>query len=120
MSQPSSRNLSHDFPAWKGLSLRELFWIVITTTPLTSFFFILAGIILGFPLASGCVGFLLGFILAITFWPKRIARIKEGKPYGFVTKQAILCMVRLKIKHSPWFYYKGRWQKNKTIGAPHV
>lgn len=120
MSLPSSRNLSHDYPAWKGLSLRELFWIVITTTPLTAFFCTLTGIMLGFPLACGCVGFLLGFILAITFWPKRISRVKEGKPYGYVTKKTIQLLVKLKVKHSPWFHYEGKWRKNKTLGEPYV
>lgn len=40
MNQPSSRHLSHDYEAYKGLSLRELFWIVVITTPSTSLLFI--------------------------------------------------------------------------------
>lgn len=116
MSQPSSRYLSHDFPAWKGLSLRELFWIVITTTPLTSLAFTIIGIFIGFPIASGCVGFIVGFLLAITLFPKSIARIKAGKPYGYVTKQATQVMVRLRLKHSPWIHYQGQWNKNKSLG----
>lgn len=120
MSQPSSRHLSHDFPAWKGLSLRELFWIVITTTPATTLFFILLGAMVEFTLAFGCVGFMIGFILSITVWPKGIARIKAGKPYGYVMKKTIQWMVRLRLKHSPWIYYHGRWQKNKSIGVRYV
>lgn len=120
MSQPSSRHLSHDFPAWKGLSLRELFWIVITTTPVTALLFVLFGLLIGFPLASGCIGFVIGFILSITFWPKGVARVKAGKPYGYVMKKTILWMVRLRLKQSPWIHYQGRWQKNKSVGEPHV
>lgn len=120
MSQPSSRHLSHDFPAWKGLSLRELFWIVVTTTPLSILMFTLLGCLIGFPIASGCVGFMVGFILAITVWPKSIARIKAGKPYGYVTKKAIQVLVRLRLKHSPWVHYQGQWNKNKSVGGSHV
>lgn len=120
MSQPSSRHLSHDFAAWKGLSLRELFWIVISTTPATTILFMVLGSFLGFPIASGCVGFIVGFILAITVWPKSIARLKAGKPYGYVMKQAIQLMVRLRLKHSPWMNYTGRWNKNKSVGVRDV
>ena len=120
MSQPSSRHLSHDFPAWKGLSLRELFWIVVTTTPLATMVFIMLGCLIDFPIASGCVGFIVGFILAITVWPKWIARIKAGKPYGYVTKKAIQLLVRLRLKHSPWIHYQGQWNKNKSVGGSHV
>lgn len=120
MTQPSSRHLSHDFPAWKGLCLRELFWIVITTTPLISLAFTVIGVFIGFPIASGCIGFIAGFLLAITLIPKSIAQIKAGKPYGYVTKQAIQIMVRFRLKHSPWIYYKGQWQKNKSVGDNHV
>lgn len=120
MSQPSSRHLSHDFPAWKGLSLRELFWIVITTTPMTALIFTSVGYFLGFPLASGCLGFLLGFIFSITLWPKAIARIKANKPHAYVMKKSMLWLVRLRLKHSPWIHYQGRWQKNKSLRGPHV
>lgn len=120
MSQPSSRHLSHDFPAWKGLSLRELFWIVITTTPVTTLFFILSGAMAGYPLAAGCIGFVIGFILSITVWPKKVASIKAGKPYGYVTKKTIQWMVRLRFKLSPWIHYQGQWQTNKSVGEPHV
>lgn len=116
MNQPSSRHLSHDFPAWKGLSLRELFWIVIITTPIVTLVFNALGFFIGFPIASGCLGFIVGFILAITLWPKCIADLKAGKPYGYVMKQFIQMMVRLRLKHSPWIHYRGRWNKNKTVG----
>lgn len=120
MNQPSSRHLSHDFPAWKGLSLRELFWIVITITPTTALLCVFLGSMAGFPLASGCIGFILGFILSITVWPKSIARIKAGKPYGYLMKKTIQLMVQLRLKHSPWMKYQGRWQKNRSVGEPHV
>ena len=120
MSQPSSHHLSHDFAAWKGLSLRELFLIVMITTPLTTVLFIVLGYLLGFPVACGCIGFIVGFILAITLWPKYIATLKAGKPYGYVTKKAIQLLVRLRLKHSPWIHYQGIWKKNKSIGGSHV
>lgn len=120
MSQPSSRHLSHDFAAWKGLSLRELVQIVIISTPVCMALFTLLGAFVGFPFAFGCVGLVLGFILAITLWPKMIAPLKAGKPYGYIMKQALLWMVRLHLKQSPWINYCGRWQKNKSVGVHHV
>lgn len=120
MGRPSSRHLSHDFPAWKGLSLRELFWIVVSTTPVCTVFFTFLGVFIGAPLALSCSGLLIGFILAITVWPKGVARFKKGKPYGYVMKQCMQWMVRLRLKQSPWIHYQGLWQKNKSIGEHHV
>jgi len=120
MNRPSSRHLSHDYEAYKGLSLRELFWIVLVATPLCSLIFTLVGLCLDYPLAFGCVGFLVGFIVAITVFPKRVARLKAGKPYGYLMKQCLLMLVRLGIRRSPYLSHKGRWQKSKCIGDSHV
>ncbi|MGQ3887845.1 TIGR03750 family conjugal transfer protein [Legionella sp. CNM-1927-20] len=116
MNRPSSRHLSHDYEAYKGLSLRELFWIVLIVTPATSFLLACLGFFLNYPLALGCVGFLLGFILAITLVPKRIARLKAGKPHGYVMKRTILCLARLGLKRSPYLHYQGIWQTSKLVG----
>lgn len=113
MKHPSSRNLSHDYEAYKGLSLRELFWIVIMATPLTSIFFTLGGLLIGYPLALGCVGFLVGFILSIMVCPKRLARVKSGKPHGYLMKKTLLCLAALNLKKSPYLSYCGLWQKSK-------
>ena len=120
MNRPSSRHLSHDYEAYKGLSLRELFWIVIVATPLTSLFFTLGGIPAGYPLAFGCVGFLVGFILSITVCPKRVARLKAGKPHGYLMKKTILSLARWGIRHTPYLHHKGPWQKSKLAGESHV
>jgi len=117
MSEPSSRHLSHDFAAWKGLSLRELFVIVMTTTPVTTLVFMLLGWVVGYPVACGCVGLIVGFVLAITVWPKSISRLKADKPYGYVMKQVIQLLVRLRLKNSPWINYQGCWRKSNAIGV---
>lgn len=113
MSRPSSRHLSHDFEAYKGLSLRELFWIVMLVTPLTSLMFIVIGALIGFPLAFGCVGFLMGFVMSITTYPKRFARLKAGKPPGYLMKQITLLLVRVGLKQSPYLKHTGLWQKSR-------
>lgn len=77
--------------------------------------FIIVGAFLGFPIAGGCLGLMVGFILAITVWPKNVSRLKAGKPHGYLMKRAIKLLVSLKLLNSPWTYYKGPWQKNKTI-----
>jgi conjugative transfer region protein (TIGR03750 family) len=120
MKRPSSRHLSHDFEAYKGLSLRELFWIVIVATPLTSVIFSLSGLFAGYPLAFGCVGFLVGFVLSITVCPKRVARLKAGKPHGYLLKKSILGFARWGIRTSPYLSHQGLWQKSKLIGESHV
>lgn len=120
MNRPSSRHLSHDYEAYKGLSLRELFWITSVATPVTSLLFALTGISAGYPLAFGCVGFLVGFVLSITVCPKRVARLKAGKPHGYLMKKTILCFARLGIRASPYLSYKGLWQKYKYVGVCHV
>ena len=116
MNHPSSRHLSHDFEAYKGLSLRELFWIVLGFTPLTALIFILIGAFLGFPLAFGCVGFLVGFVMSITTCPKRIARLKAGKPHGHLMKKSVLLLVHFGLKQSPYLNHTGLWQKSRMRG----
>ncbi|CZH49977.1 TIGR03750 family conjugal transfer protein [Legionella pneumophila serogroup 1] len=116
MHQPSSRHLSHDYEAYKGLSLRELFWIVVVTTPVISIFFSLAGLFIGYPLACGCVGFIVGFIMSITFCPKRAAAIKAGKPHGYLMKKTVLLMAKWGLRRSPYLHHVGTWQKSKLVG----
>lgn len=120
MNRPSSRHLSHDYEAYKGLSLRELFWIVSVATLLTSLVFTLTGIFTGYPLAFGCVGFLVGFVLSITVCPKRVARLKAGKPHGYLMKKTILGFAHWGIRTSPYLSHNGLWQKSKCVGVPHV
>jgi len=120
MSSPSSRHLSHDYEAYKGLSLRELFWIAIIATPVTSFVFVMVGLLINFPLAAGCVGLIVGFVLSITVCPKRFSQIKTGKPHGYLMKQAILFCARIGLKKSPYIKHSGQWQKSKIVGEAHV
>lgn len=115
MNQPSSRHLSHDYEAYKGLSLRELFWIVLVTTPVISILFSLAGLLVGYPLACGCVGFIVGFIVSITFCPKRAASIKAGKPHGYLMKKTLLLLAHWGLKRSPYLHHIGVWQKSKFV-----
>lgn len=120
MSRPSSRNLSHDYEAYKGLSLRELFLIVLICTPATALLFTLLGACLDFPVALGCTGFLVGFVLSITVCPKHMARIKQGKPYGYLMKKSLLLLVRAGFRQSPYIHHIGRWNKSATRRSSHV
>ncbi|MBA2649343.1 MAG: TIGR03750 family conjugal transfer protein [Legionella sp.] len=115
MNQPSSRHLSHDYEAYKGLSLRDLFWIVFITTPSITLLFTIIGLFTGYPVASGCVGFIVGFIVSITFCPKRAASIKAGKPHGYLRKKIILLMARWGLRPSPYIHHIGAWQKSKIL-----
>ncbi|SKA18419.1 TIGR03750 family conjugal transfer protein [Legionella maceachernii] len=116
MNQPSSRHLTYDYEAYKGLSLKELFWIVVVTTPLTSLVFALVGLNWGFSLALSCIGFLLGFVLAITVCPKQIARLKTGKPKCYLAKKIRIKLSRWGICRRVYLNYQGLWQITKTLG----
>src|ERR1700744_448753 len=107
MNQPSSRHLTHDYEAYKGLSLRELFWIGVVTTPMISLLFTLLGLCFDFPLALGCIGFLVGFVCSITICPKRVARLKAGNPQSYLLKKTLLCLSRWGLRPSPYFFYQG-------------
>lgn len=120
MTCPSSRHLSHDYEAYKGLSLRELFWIALIATPTTSLVFVVVGVLINFPLAAGCVGFIVGFVLSITICPKQFARIKTGKPHGYLMKQTLLLCARIGLKQSPYIKHSGPWQKSKIVGDAYV
>lgn len=119
-SKSSSRHLSHDFPAWKGLSLRELFWLVLAATLFNTVCFLVLGFVLGYPVIFGCMGFLMGFILAITVYPKIMARMKAGKPYGYLMKKTVFAVSRLGLMKSPWMHYTGPWRKSRTLGKTDV
>ena len=120
MRTPSSRHLSHDFPAYKGLTLRELGAIVAFFTTITSLLFIGIGIAIDFPVAMGCLGFLAGFIVAICFLPKPIALLKAGKPHGYLTKRFILLLSRWGLVKSPYVHHVGAWTKSKSLGGRDV
>ena len=120
MKAPSSRHLSHDFQAYKGLTLRELFAIVVTTTLGTCLLFTIIGLITGWTMAFAGLGFLLGFIIAVTFLPNPIARFKAGKPHGYLMKKLTLKLVSLGFKKSPYLHHKGIWQRVKHIRRTHV
>ena len=120
MKTPSSRHLSHDFKAYKELTLRELFWVVISTTLMSTLLFILIGLWLGWPGALGALGFLMGFILSITLLPKPLAHFKRGKPYGYLIKQTHLILAHFKFKKSPYLTHVGVWQKSKRVRHFHV
>jgi len=102
MKAPSSRHLSHDFPAYKGLSLRELLVIVVTTTGFSCCLF-------------SIVGFFTSWMVAIALLPKPIARFKAGKPHGYLMKTLTLTLVRFGLKQSPYLHYKGIWQRTKRL-----
>jgi conjugative transfer region protein (TIGR03750 family) len=120
MSAPSSRHLSHDFSAYKGLSLRELMVLVVLTTSSTCITFIIIGIFIGFPGASGCLGLVLGFIIAVSIMPKPISRLKAGKPYGYLFKSIHIKLAKLHVTASPYLAHRGLWYTSKRLGVKRV
>jgi conjugative transfer region protein (TIGR03750 family) len=115
MKAPSSRHLSHDFPAYKGLTLRELFVLIVSTTMLTCGLFTLIGFMTRWVVAFACLGFLIGFIVAITLLPTPLARFKAGKPHGYLKKTGVLMLVRFRLKQSPYIHYTGLWRRSKHV-----
>lgn len=109
MTPPSSRNLSYDFPVYKGLTLRELRNIVLITTVSFCLLFTFAGSCKNFAIASGCIGFLCGFIVSLTLVPKPIAYLKSGKPQGYLTKVINQRLTKV------YLTYRGLWQKGRYV-----
>lgn len=120
MLNPSSRHLSFDFPAYKGLTLRELLMLALSTTVTSCFLSTLIGVLLGWPLLCGIVGVILGFVVAIVIMPKPISRLKTGKPQGYLIKKIRMVLVGLKIIQSPYLTHKGHWQTSKRLGGGRV
>lgn len=120
MPAPSSRHLSHDFKAYKEMTLRELFITVVSSTFTIMVFFILIGLASGWVAALAGIGFFLGFLVGVYVLPKFISRIKMGKPHGHLMKQITLLQVCFKLKKSPFIKHTGIWQKSKRLGKPHV
>jgi conjugative transfer region protein (TIGR03750 family) len=120
MINPSSRHLSHDFPAFKGLTLRELGVLVVITTLAACCVSTVIGAAFGWPLLCGASGVILGFIVAIVIMPKMVSRLKAGKPQGYLLKKTRMVFVRLKIIQSPYLNHKGHWQTVKRLGEKRV
>ena len=120
MKAPSSRHLSHDFPAYKGLTLRELAIISLVTTIGITGLFVCVGFVFGWPVGLGCLGFVVGFIVSVSLMPKPIAKRKAGKPHGYLTKTLVIQLARWGLKPSPYLKHIGVWQKSKRIGGRHV
>lgn len=120
MSHPSSRHLSHDFPAFKGLTLRELFVLVVFTTLVTCILSALAGAIIGWPLLSGGAGMILGFVISILVLPNPVSRMKAGKPSGYLMKKTRIMLAGYGLGNSPYLAHTGFWQKARRLGGKHV
>lgn len=120
MHVPSSRNLSHDFPAYKGMTLRELAVLSLVSTVCCTVLFTGFGLAIGYPLALGCLGFLAGFIASVSVLPKPLSRIKTGKPHGFLMKTVRITFSRFHPSGSPYVMHTGVWCKSKRIGRVDV
>ena len=114
MHIPSSRHLSYEFKAYKELTLRELFFISLITTLTTCFIFVFAGLMLGWAVILGCVGFLVGFIVSITMLPKPISRLKANKPHGYLLKQALIRLADFGLVQSPFISHQDYWHTSKS------
>jgi conjugative transfer region protein (TIGR03750 family) len=68
----------------------------------------------------GGLGFLLGFIASVTVMPKPMAQFKEGTPYGYWMKKAIIALSLCKIIPSPYIRHRGLWKKSKLIRSNRV
>lgn len=113
---PSSRHLSYEFKAYKELTLRELFFITLITTVTICMGFIFIGLMLGWAVILGCVGFLVGFIVSITLLP----RLKANKPHGYLLKQALIKLADFGLTQSPFISYQGFWRTSKSVRRDHV
>jgi len=115
MNTPSSRHLSYEFKAYKGLTLRELFVVTLVTTISACMLFVIMGLLIGWAVILGCLGFLLGFIFAITVLPKPISRLKADKPHGYLLKQMLIRLSQFGMIQSPFIDYQGIWKTSQSV-----
>ncbi len=115
MQNPSSRHLSYEFKAYKELTLRELFFITLITTIAICTCFVFIGLMLGWAVILGCIGFLVGFIVSITMLPKPISHLKANKPHGYLLKQALIRLADFGLVQSPFISYQGLWHTSKSV-----
>lgn len=116
----SSRHLSHDCLAWKGLSLRELSLGAMIVTPMIALVMGVVGLFIGFPVALLGLGLVVGFIFSVTHLPSILMRIKVDKPPGALGKYLCLKAVKLGLRKSPWVFHHGDWRRSKSLGVEDV
>lgn len=116
MNQPSSRYLTHDFIAYKGLTLKELLLTGVLGMSAVCLAMTLIGLCLGCTWVFSGVGLILGFFMGVRILPLWVANQKAGKPYGYVRKKLIIRCARLGLIHSPYLDYRGVWRKQRRVG----
>lgn len=113
--KPSSQHLSHDFPCYRGVTLRELLIILIGGTALFSFIGMVVGLIIHHLALSLLVFTLTGMALCGIRGPSFVARLKEGKPQGYISKHIrIVLEQNIKVANT-YRYYSGPWAQAKRI-----
>lgn len=121
MKSPSSRHLTHDFKAYKGLSLQELivsgvFGIVVGML----LFAILGGLMFSRPGISAGVGVIAGFFAGIRLLPGLLSRLKEGKPEGYLKKSLLVQLAKTGLIQSIYLKHQGKWRTSRSLGDKHV
>lgn len=112
MNKPSSRHLTHDFIAYLGLSLNEF----LVTGTAGMIFFILLGLLLGLFIGwFAAFTVFPGFYISVRVLPRIIARLKAGKPHGYLKKALLIKLSAMGFIKSPYLKHVGLWQRQRLI-----
>lgn len=121
MKSPSSRHLTHDFKAYKGLSLKEL--IASGVAGIASglvLFAILGGLMFSRPGIGAGIGVIAGFFAGIRLLPGVLSRMKAGKPEGHLKKVLLITLSRKNLVRTVYLKHAGRWRCGRSLGDKHV
>lgn len=115
MRTPSSKYLSKQPTILKGLSLNELFFVVLSGIAAGMLSGIVLGLLVGFVAVLAISGVLLGGFAGYFVLSKVLVRLKGDSPNGFLKKKAVVRLASLGFLQNPYTDYQGVWLKSRTI-----
>jgi len=116
----SSQYLSRNFPCFRGITLPEIYGVIIFCSIGSIVLGLCIGWVIGYKLISTGVVFVIGMVASINSGPKRLAKLKEGKPAGYVKKHLIMKAQSILPLNKIYRCYNGRWSRAKSIGDSNV
>lgn len=115
MHTPSSKYLSRQPAILKGLSLNELFFVVVTGITMGATAGVLMGLIFGFIAILAISGVLIGGFAGYFVLSKVLVRLKGNAPNALLKKKSVIALASVGLIQNPYQHYEGVWLKSKKV-----
>lgn len=115
MHTPSSKYLSRQPTILRGLSLNELFFVVLTGVAGGAMTGLISGAVIGFVAVFMILGILFGGLVGYFAFSKVLVRLKGSAPTWLLKKKVIIRLSQMGIIKNPYQHYEGVWLKSKKI-----